>query len=280
MKYYVILVAVLIVVAGMIFFAYYENSLNERKLPSGSHVYLGAIYSGTPTETNFISATVTFNEGINLNDSIYYVVLSVWDSNESYDQIGISSLNGHFYATYSYTEMINGSIKYIFDPSWFPIRPGTHVISMYINSTSRNLTFTFDNKSHNAYTGGYYFRIKENEPIGNHSFSGLTVYEEIYGFNKSLPGISFNFSRVNYGTTGYPTGSITDWVRFSHNLTAVYNSTIYISGGSVNITNVLPHSQESLNWGIQQSYFILPYGAVINPLISPINDNRTPYQEY
>jgi hypothetical protein len=261
MKYYAVLAAVLIVIAGLGFFAYYDNSLHEQKVPSGSHTYLGVIYSGTPKQTNFISAIVNFDKGSNLNRSIYYVVLSIWDSNESYDQIGISSLDGRFYATYSYTEMVNGSIKYIFDPSWFPIGPGTHMISM--NISSGKLTFTFDNKSYQAYTGGYYFLVRENEPIGNRSFSGLTVYEEIYGFNKSLPGISFNFSKINYGTIGYPTGSITDWVHFAHNLTAIYNSTVYIKDGIVNITNILPHSLNAFIESIQSFSFTLPYMPVV-----------------
>ncbi|MCL4447016.1 MAG: hypothetical protein M1163_01245, partial [Candidatus Thermoplasmatota archaeon] len=98
------------------------------------------------------------------------------------------------------------------------------------------------NNNYTAYTGGNNFAIETNEKVGNHSFSGLTIYEEIYGFNKSLPGISFNFSNIEFGTTGYPTGPISDWIQFSHNLTDNFTSVVFMKSNSVNIYNSVPYT--------------------------------------
>ena len=234
MKSRVILIALLLVVAGLLVFIYHEN-YSKPNTPTGSHVYLGAVYSGQTKYTNYISANVDFGNGTNLKNNIYYIVLSIWDSNHSYDQLGISSLYGKFYSTYSYTETTNGSIRYIFNPHWFQIRPGSHSLSMYVSNG--NVVFKFDATSYTAYTGGYNFAIETNEKIGNHSFSGLTIYEEIYGFNKTLPSISFNFSQVVFGTTGYPTGYVTEWYQFYHNLTNNYTSLVYMKSDTVNIYN-------------------------------------------
>ncbi|MEM0133699.1 MAG: hypothetical protein QXU18_00510 [Thermoplasmatales archaeon] len=236
MKYYAVLVAAILVVAALGLYAYYDN-LNSNKTVTGNHVYLGAVYYGPEKYTNAISAKVDFGKGANLNGSIYYVVLSIWDNNNSYDQIGISSLYGKFYCTYSYTEIVNGSIKYIFDPHWAQIVPGNHTLSLYVNNG--DVIFKFDNNTFTAFTGGNNFIMGTYEKIGNHSFSGLTIYEEMYGFNNSFPGISFNFSELQYGTTGYAVGSITDWTPFSHNLTN-FSSYVYMKSNIVNIYNSLP----------------------------------------
>lgn len=239
MRSYTVLVVVIIVIAGLGLYVYYENQSDQNKV-NGSHVYLGAVYSGQAKSTNSISADVYFSSGPNLRENIYYVVLSVWDSNQSYDQIGISSLYGKFYSTYSYTEIVNGSIKYIFDPHWVSIVPGNHKLSM--NVSQGKVEFRFDNSIFTAYTGGDYFSVETNERVGNHTFSGLTVYEEIYGFNKTLPGIAFNFSDLSYGTTGYPTGSLSNWASFSHNLTSNFTSLVFMKSNTVNIYNTPPLS--------------------------------------
>ena len=240
MKYYTVLVAAILVIAALGLYAYYEN-MDVKKPDSGTHVYLGAVYDGSLKYANSISANVDFGGTANLNDDIYYVVLSIWDSNLSYDQIGISSLKGVFYSTYSYTEIVNGSIKYIFDPHWFPITPGNHSLSMYVSNG--NVFFKFDKNTFAAFTGGNDFSISTNQKVGNHTFSGLTIYEEIYGFNNSFPGISFNFSNIQYGSPSSQGGAITNWAQFAHNLTNVSNrldTYVYMKSNVVNIYNSLP----------------------------------------
>lgn len=237
MKFYVaIIVAIVIVVAASGFYVYYESQSNQEQPATGSHIYLGAVYAGQPKSVDYVSANVNFNSGPNLKDTIYYDVLSAWDSNMSYDQIGIASLYGHFYSTYSYTTTVNGTITYHYKKTgWFPISEGNHSLSMLADGGY--VTFTFDNSSYVANTGGSNFTMSSNERIGNHSYAGLTVYEEIYGFNTTLPGISYNFSDVRFGTAGFPSGYVTNWAKFSHNISTNMTSYVYMKLDVVNIYN-------------------------------------------
>lgn len=237
MKSTAVLIAVLIVVAGLGLYVYYTNE-THKDTPTGSHVYLGAVYSGPAKYTNYVSASVDFKDGSNLKNDVYYVVLSIWDSNNSYDQLGITSYMGKFYSTYSYTQTLNGTIKYIFQPRWNLISPGDHNMSMYVDKG--NILFKFDSNTFTAQTGGDNFTMETNQKIGNHSFAGFTIYEEIYGFNKTLPGISYNFSNVQYGTSSYPSGYVMDWMPFSHNITSVPSTVVYMKYASVNIYNTPP----------------------------------------
>ncbi|MCL5874754.1 MAG: hypothetical protein M1161_05400 [Candidatus Thermoplasmatota archaeon] len=237
MKYYaVILVAIVVVVAASGFYIFYENQA-DHKTQTGNHIYLGAFYGGTTKHVNYVSAKVSFQSGANLRGNVYYVILSIWDSNQSYDQLGIASLYGSFYSTYSYTTLVNGSIQYHYiKRGWFPITPGDYLLSM--SASKGAVTFTFDNTSFTADTGGNYFSMAPNEAIGNHSYAGLTVYEEIYNFTNEFPSIAYNFSDIQYRASN-STGYITNWYLFSHNVSN-YTSYVYMKSDTVNIYNSPP----------------------------------------
>lgn len=239
MRSSVLLVIVILIIAALLLFVYGQYEHGIKEVPS-SHVYLGAIYSGNTEYCKQVSASVSFSPGRNLQGNIYYVVLSVWDSNRSYDQLGISSLNGSFFSTYSYTYIgKNGTINYVYNPGWFSILPGDHHLSMEI--AAGNVTFTVDNRSFTAYTGGNYFIISRTEEIGNASYSGFTVYEEIYRFHGSLPGISYNFTGISY-SVGSTITPVTLWAHFSHNISSSFDSTVFALGDTVNIYNKNPLS--------------------------------------
>ncbi|MEM0128112.1 MAG: hypothetical protein QXO03_03385 [Thermoplasmatales archaeon] len=239
MKSTVLLVAVIIIIAALSFFIYYQYQ-NAKEAPQGSHVYIGAIYDGQVKYGSYVSATISFGGGKSLEGKVYYVILSVWDNNKSYDQVGISSLNGSLFSTYSYTYVArNGTIEYRYDPHWFPIGPGTHLVSMQIRSG--NVTFTVDGRSFIAFTGGNYFIISRNEVIGNVSYSDFTVYEEIYKFNGVLPYVAYNFTGISYSTQNSTYG-VTSWAYFLHNVSEDYASTVFFLGNTVNIYNRKPLS--------------------------------------
>ncbi|MGC8645006.1 MAG: hypothetical protein ACP5UO_01900 [Thermoplasmata archaeon] len=239
MKSSVLLVIVVVIIAALSLFAY-NQYLQGTRQSLNSHVYLGAIYSGNTEYGDQVSATISFTQGRNLENKIYYVVLSVWDSNRSYDQVGLSSLNGTFFSTYSYTFITkNGTIHYRYDPHWFLLRPGNHQVSMKV--ADGDVTFTVDGRSFVAYTGGNYFIISRTEVIGNASYSGFTVYEEIYKFDGSLPGISYNFTGVSYSTNNL-TNPVNLWAHFSHNISISYDSLVFALGNTVNIYNSKPLS--------------------------------------
>jgi hypothetical protein len=242
MKSSTVLVIVIIIIAGLVALTIY-NDINTKPPPTGSHAYIGAIYKGTRADVNSIYANLSIGGENNLDSVVYYVVLSAWDSNNSYDQVGIASLYGRLYSTYSYTVTLkNGSIKYIFDNHWFSVKEGEHQIEMSISDG--NVTFIFDKTSITEFTGGDYFIEATNILINSTSYSDLTVYEEIYGFNKTLPGLSFNFT--NIGVKSVNLSQVRDWSFFEHNASRDYSSTVHFYGNAVNISNMMPAEIQNL----------------------------------
>lgn len=276
MKSSVLLVAVVLVAASLAFYVYYDNMSKPVKLQTGSHVYLGAQYIGPEKEVNYVSALINFSRGSNLNRNVYYVVLSIWDSNTSYDQVGVASIAGRFYSTYSYTDVVNGSIHYVFNAHWFPISSGLHSVSMSV--ASGNVTFSFDQRTQTNFTGGDYFIARQsyqNSMIGNGSYSDLTVYEEIYGFDYQLPGISYNFSKIEIESPGFAPQSITDWAKFSHNLTSNFTSTVFIIKGTVNIYNMPSYSLNLVINDVQYSGSI-----IVSDINLPVNVSSHDYYSF
>lgn len=238
MKSVVLLVVVIIVLGGLVTVGVYNYTHNNAKKQNGSHAYLGAIYYGQAKSIDYISANISFNGSSNLNNIIYYVVLSIWDNNDSYDQLGVASLNGKFFSTYSYTVTAsNGSIKYIFSNQWFPIKTGNHTISMRI--FAGYVSFVFDNYSIVKFTGGTHFLERSFNNFNGSRYSGLTVYEEMYGFNDKFPNFSYNFSDIQGGSVDN-LSPITDWQFFNHSLSYSYSPYVFMSGNVVNIYNTSP----------------------------------------
>lgn len=232
MKTSVLLVVIVLILAGIIYIGFF-NDTHPRTVES-NHIYIGAIYNGVVKRVNSISANLYFNGGVNLKNIQYYVVLSAWDSNNSYDQIGISSIDGIFYSTYSYTKIINGTIKYFYSPEWFRIGEGMHTLKMYVSSGY--VQFSFDGYNLNAHTGGQYFQIASSVVFGQKEYTGLTVYEEIYKFSGKFPRIAFNFSNIVAGNSY----NISSFIPLSQNVTNNYTRNVAIYGNTINIYNENP----------------------------------------
>lgn len=228
MKLWALIIVLIVILAGLIYLGFFNDQ--HPKQSQSSHIYLGAIYNGPFKKTNSISGNLYFNGGKNIKEIQYYVVLSVWDSNNSYDQIGISSVDGLFFSTYSYTEIINGSIKYEYDATWFPIGEGLHIFGMTIRDGY--VDFKFDNISIEKFTGGNYFLISKSIIFNQKEYTGFTLYEEIYKFSGNLPAISFNFTNVMESSDQ----EITGLIPLSQNISTDF-STIMINGNTVNIYN-------------------------------------------
>ncbi len=272
MKSSVVLVVAVIVVAALGVYLYYNNQNKETTVPSGSHIYLGAIYNGQSEELSYVSASIDIGKGSDLNNTVYYVVLSIWDSNTSYDQVGIASIKGHFYSTYSYTYLLNGSIQYLFKPDWFPISRGTHAISMAVKSGY--VTFTVDSESFIAFTGGDYFIASQNEHIGNNStnYYGFTVYEEIYGFNNTLPSIPYNFSNIQADSINLGFMQISKWIPINHNISSSFSNAVYIVNNTVNIYNM-----PSFVLNVEIKNLQSPGLLSVSDIILPVNPGETLY---
>lgn len=231
MKLWALIIVLILILAGLLYLGFFNDQHPKQSQPT--HIYLGAIYNGPLKKTDSISGNLYFNGGQNIKGIQYYVVLSVWDSNNSYDQIGISSVDGLFFSTYSYTEIINGSIKYEYNATWFPIREGLHIFGMTIGNGY--VDFKFDNVSIKKFTGGNYFVVSKTITFDQKEYTGFTLYEEIYKFSGKLPAISFNFTDVMAANNQ----EINDLIPLSQNISIDLN-TVMINGNTVNIYNQNP----------------------------------------
>ncbi len=231
MKIWVLIIVLILILSGLIYLGFLNNP--PAKKSQSDHIYVGAIYNGPYKKTNSVSAELYFNGGKNIGNIQYYVVLSVWDSNDSYDQIGISSVDGLFFSTYSYTEIINNTIVYKYNATWFPVHEGLHRFSMVIGNGY--VVFKFDNESIKKFTGGNYFIISKSVSFDQREYTGFTVYEEIYKFKGNFPSIAFNFSNLESANNQM----INDLIPLSQNISANAN-TLMIIGNTVNIYNQNP----------------------------------------
>ncbi len=231
MKTYVLIIVLMLILAGILYLGFFNET--PKKQSRSDHIYLGALYNGPYEKVTSLNATLSFHGESNLRDIQYYVVMSIWDSNDSYDQIGISSVDGLFFSTYSYTYIENKTIHYKFNATWFPISPGTHELRMTISNGY--VTFSVDDRSIRLFTGGNYFILYKSVQFLNGEYIDFTLYEEIYKFHGSLPQISFNFSKVEYnGET-----QVNDMIPLLQN-TSNFSNTIMIIGNTVNLYNQNP----------------------------------------
>lgn len=271
MKLFVLFVVLILVAAGAGVLAYYDFGLRNR---ANNHVYLGAVYQGATERVNEISAVVEFGNGRNLAHSTYYVVLSAWDSNGSYDQVGISSIRGHFFAAYSHTETVSGILNYEYDSEWFPISPGLYTIGLKANRGW--VTFSLDSYSITVFTGANYIIVSPYQYVGNRSYTGLSVYEEIYGFNGMLPGISFNFSKIFISSTGIGQGYVDTWSLYDSNIPPndSLSYRIFIGDGAINIYNV-----PAFILTIEVNNLLSPaYASVCDIYLSVVNGSLYPIE--
>ena len=208
--------------------------LPQTPSESGTHIYIGEIYNGKTVYVTGISFDVSISRAIFKSDYITYSVFSIWDSNKSYDQLGISTINGVAFGTYSYTEVSNGTIRYIFNPKWFPLGSGNYKAS--INVSNGYVKFTLDGKSYIAKNGAKYLILSKNENLLNGSYAGTTVYEEIYNFKWKMIPVDFNFSNIY--ADQYP---IVKWNLFLHNISYNYSQYVFQFINTVNIYNSVPY---------------------------------------
>lgn len=200
----------------------------------GNHVYLGEIYDGKSLEVNSISFKVSISKALFKSDYVTYSVFSTWDSNGSYDQIGISTIDGEAYATYSYTVLKNNTINYRFNPRWIPLRAGTY--NVFMNVSHGFVSFVFNGETLLARTGGNYLVISKYFRLHNSNYAGTTIYEEIYNFKWKLDPVNFNFTDVMGNSQ-----PINYWTLFLHNLTENYSSYVFQFLNTINIYDTIPY---------------------------------------
>ena len=131
----------------------------------------------------------------------YYVIMSAFDNNGSYDQIGLSDDYGVWGMTYSYTydtagTGCTGTLAYVYNPDTFNLNPGqwyTFGMIFYTNYPGDMSFYVFQGSALvyqlTVYTGGTAFVLQNN----NCGYYGTTDYEEVYDTQQGVPDVDMHF---------------------------------------------------------------------------------------
>jgi hypothetical protein len=227
------------VVSGRTIFPTLAPPISPPQPPQYStHWYAGSDYQGPSETAQTINVTIRVPYSAPLSDEFYYVLLSAWTSNGSYDQLGFSNNYGTWGLTYSWTSGPVDNPTYHYSSNAMPLSVGatytfsitteggvTHFIA-YQGSTQ---VWSLD-----APTGGNYLVVSS-------SYSGYgdyMDYEEVWLTDTSGGSPAFDF--YFYDNYWLPIGggeNAATWTSFSSE--APSNVAVIISGNSVLVHNPL-----------------------------------------
>jgi len=179
--------------------------------PAAGHYYAGGQYNGYQHEPTSVQVKLTTPSALPTSGEFYYVLMSIWDSNGSYDQIGFASDGTDWGFTYSWTAPC-ASIYY-FNDNFVALKPGvTYTFRMTI--LAGILTFyAYDGPvlvtSLTAPTGGDYFVEHGFYFCNNLAYYDYTDYEEIYDVTQTVPSESFFFQANKQNAT-----PVRNWISF------------------------------------------------------------------
>lgn len=141
----------------------------------------------------------------------YYVLLSTFDNNGSYDQIGFSQDGGVWGLTYSYTYTTagtgtgcEGTLNYVYSPNILDLNPGqTYTFTMnFFTDYPGYMDFFVTQGSavledFSVYTGGTAFVLSYSDC----GYYDTTDYEEVYDSNQGVPSQTMHFFGGFYDTS-------------------------------------------------------------------------------
>jgi hypothetical protein len=201
---------------------------------TGCHYYTGAIYNGSNFNSTNIYTTITTPSSGPRSGDLYYLLLSTWDSNGNYDQIGIASdyftsgcPSGVACASGDYWEVFweeytpcglyywNPSAMSLWEYSNFTFQmelTGSHLVfHVYIGvGVGGTLLFT---KSLTD-SAAHFLVEKESSQCGG--AAGFTVFQEVYDVSNSMefPQWDFQFDGTYAGSS-----LISSWATLDYNVT-------------------------------------------------------------
>jgi hypothetical protein len=172
------------------------------------------VYSGAQGTASIAYASFEVPASQPRSDEFYYVLLSVWDSAESYDQIGFADAWGVWGLAYSWTSGPIDNPTYHYTPNAMELRPGEY--TFYIMIGSGSTTFFVAQGSCDrlgpptctglpqvwslvAPTGGNYLLV---QPY-SFGYYDYTDFEEVWYTHALLgcPNFNFIFHNNRYGST-------------------------------------------------------------------------------
>ena len=179
------------------------------------HYWAGAYYTGTSTTSTMVQVTLKvpddFPEGGNDEPGnpggVWYVaLLSVFDSNNSYDQLGFVSWYGQWQVVYSTTS--GCSIYYSEYPGQQLVRGQTYVFEMTISSGIVHFSVTIANTADTVFstdvtTGGTDFVLQSFYPACSDVYD-FTDYEEV--MDTTGPFVPYDFFFTNNEASPYLDG--------------------------------------------------------------------------
>lgn len=186
----------------------------SAKAPTvNGHYYEGMVWG--PKKTAVVNSEIQTQlkvpdqipSTLSSTNEFFYVLLSAFDNNGSYDQIGISDDNGTWGLTLSYTydtsgTGCSGTLAYVFTPDYVTLTQGT--------------TYTFAMVFYSAFPGDMAFIVSQGAVIlvdlpvatggtafdlqnTNCGYYGTTDYEEVYTTQQAVPDSDMHFFGGVYG---------------------------------------------------------------------------------
>lgn len=210
-----------------------SNARQFHPSSSSVHYWTGANYSGTSTTATYVYTTIGTPSSAPRYNDVYYELLSAWDSNGKYDQIGLSS---YYCATtlfstcdqtdewniiYSVGGPSTGSgcvMTYSFDPdvsslsvfqdyTFGMVLDGTNLAFQVYYGSSFGGTVVW---SHAVTDSAANFGIALTHNCQGTNLYGFQVYQEVYDVSNSMsfPQWNSGFANTYEGTTSVSTWNI------------------------------------------------------------------------
>jgi hypothetical protein len=166
----------------------------------GTLWWAGSVYPQSLANQNAMSicATIDVPNSTPSSEEFYYILLSCYDSNGSYDQLGFCADYGIWGLAYSYTVGNPANTgNYRWDADAMNLSQGT---TYTFNITVENTIAYFvayqgstEVWSEANYTGGNYLILANQDPYWGSGSEGYTSYEEVHNTTTEGGAPSFNF---------------------------------------------------------------------------------------
>ena len=214
----------------------HPDPLSSRPTGYNGHYYVGTQYSGSPTTATDLAVNLRVPQDDPQMGDFYYVLLSVWDSAQSYDQIGFTSSSGVWGLAYSTTTPCASS--YSFSTDAYNLAGGTDY-RFDMRLVAGNVVFTVSLPSgasvwtYSANTGASQFVLEGMYSCNGGSSYDYTDYEEVYTTAAPVPPYTFFFSNNTEDSA-----SETQWATWeTSNAPAVITA---VTGGSEGVVENTP----------------------------------------
>src|SRR5665647_210269 len=200
--------------------------------------YAGSLCTwSTNHSAQTVGFTMTIPNSAPRSDEFYYVLLSVFDSAGSYDQIGFSNNYGHWGLAYSWTEgPVNNSTFHYFANNYWLLQGVTYSFNISAQSgMARFACYQGLSKiwSSDIPTGGDYLILSKSYD----GYPNYMNYEEIWhtSVNRGSPDFDFTFISNTWRSVDGTFNASTDWRPYYWS--APNNVNVEISNSDVLIDN-------------------------------------------